>query len=110
MAKKETKPEEKPYLIPDLEKRITLELCSARKEDKGQYIVRVFLDDQLLFNMWCDRISVFATKPPTYCLYACGINIVGLHAKLMTINPDVEGVIPEATRAALGKYVQVGKI
>lgn len=102
--------EGKPYLAEDKEKRMIFELKLAREEEAGQFIVNVFLDDQLLHNIWCDHITVFASKPPTYCLKMGGKDVISLSGRLMLVHPDAVGVIPLTTRATLGEYVKVGTI
>lgn len=101
--------EKKPYCFPDLEKRSTMHL-KLDHNNKDQYVVKYFLDDMLMFNIWCDRITVYATKPPTWCLYAKGLYILGVPARMMTIDPEVQDIAQDATIAALGsKYVRIGK-
>lgn len=102
--------EGKPYLAEGMEKRMMFVLKSARAEDAGQFIVDVFLDDQMLHNIWCDRVTVYNGKPPIYCLYMGGFEVITLTGRLMVIYPEVKDVINEHTRAVLGEYVKVGRI
>jgi hypothetical protein len=69
----------------------------------------VFLDEQLLFNIWCDRIAVSPTRPPFYSLYCGNINILGLTAKMMTLSEEANAniILPDETMAKLGKYIQI---
>jgi hypothetical protein len=98
----------KPYLMPDLEKRMTLEL-EVDHLHQEQYIVRVFLDEQLLFIIWCDRISVTpGGGPPTYSLYHGYFNMVSFTPKMMTLSKEVaKAVLSQEAMAKLGKYIQV---
>lgn len=102
--------EGKPYLAEGAEQRMMFALKPARSEDAGQFIVDVFLDDQLLHNIWCDRVTVYNGKPPMYSLYVGDFEVITLTGRLMVIYPEVKGVINEQTRAVLGDYVKVGKI
>lgn len=106
MAKKQVS--DKPYLFPDTEKRITLEMKLERSAGK-LYCVGVFLDGMLLTNLFCDRISVYLTEPPTYCLFVNDVNIAGFMTKSITVYPDAADAIPEQTRAALGKYLTLAE-
>ncbi len=91
---------------PSIESKWTLELTTSR-DPKDYYIVKVWLEDECLLAIWCDRISVYNTEPPTYCLYCGGANITALSSKLMIVRPQAMDLLPKATIIALGKYVRV---
>lgn len=98
----------KPYIAKDQEERMMLALETAR--EKGQFLVKVFLDDQLLHNIFCDRVSVYATKPPTYCLFVGSVNITAFSTRLMVVSPGAKDIIPPETIAQLGRYATIGHI
>ncbi len=95
----------KSYLMPNMEKRTTLEIRKDR--ENNQIIIKISLDGQLMFNVWCEHISVFLTKPPTYCLYFGDTNFLGLSAKHITVHPDALLALGKEATEALGKYITI---
>lgn len=95
---------DKPYLFPHSEDRTTLEIRKSNNTTPD-IVVKIFIDGMLYNNVFCNQISVYAGKPPTYCLKAGGVDILGLAAKHVTVHKDIasELGINEDTIKALGK-------
>ena len=93
------------YLIDD--DRITSEL-SISNGDKDGFCVRIFIDEQLFNNIFCERISVFNVDRPTYCLYVGSVNIFGFAPKMMKIFPDATAKLNMDTMKLLPKkYLEI---
>ena len=86
--------------------RTTIELHQSN-DPKGYYVAHVSVDDEFIVAIWCNSISVYATKPPIYCLKIGEVSVAGIGAKLIKIHPELRGVIPDDTLKALGKYAEI---
>lgn len=92
----------------DLTKLTTLELRGSL-DPKGYLIVRVFVEgeESPASGIWCDRISVFAGRPPVYILSHKGLTVASVCAQKMVMHREMMSRIPAETIAALGSYVTV---
>ncbi len=92
---------------PSISDRIELELHMSH-DPPNQYIMQVWLDGECLLTIWCDHIGVYpTTKPPVFTLSMHGEEVSSLSGKVLRIRWDAAKVIPEASIAMLGKYVEV---
>jgi hypothetical protein len=58
---------------------------------KGYIIAKVSIDEKYFISIWCDRITVFGTKPPSYCLYkGVGPSVCGMSAARITVAKSIQ--------------------
>lgn len=69
------------------EKTVSLEIKMAR-DPADQYIVSVYVNNEHLIDIWCDRITRYGSF--AYCFYMKGEYISGIDSKKVKLSDEVK--------------------
>jgi len=69
------------------DKEISLRIRKARAEYDGLLIVSIYINDELITDIWCDTISHIGAS---YLLNLKGVNICGIGAEKIEIAEDLK--------------------
>lgn len=98
--------EKKKIWFPNLDNRTTLEIRMSN--DPPDYlIVHIKIDDMETYAVWCDAISVFKTKPPTFSLKYKEFGVVTLAASMTYLSKKVVSRLNFETTGYIKKYIKV---
>ena len=93
--------------------RTTLKIRENRNpEHKGICIVDVHIDEERILSIWCNRITIIATKPPLYSFYyetpSGSKYICSLQAKMTEFSKGcTDYTLPETLLTTLKKYIKI---
>ena len=69
------------------EKDISLEIRRGN-DPPDKYIARIFLNDEHIVDIWCDRVTRFGDG--SFCFYMNGVSIGGVYSEKLKLGPGLD--------------------